>query len=93
MRGVNYVSNEEMTDENEVIPLRERVGEYIMLRMRMTSGIDSREFFRLFGKDFTRTYGKKLERFVPADMLKLTAVYIAHACPVCSFQIISSPKS
>lgn len=71
MRGVNYVSKEEMTDENEIIPLRERVGEYIMLRMRMTSGVDSREFFRLFGKDFTRTYGKKLERFVPGGYVKV----------------------
>lgn len=66
----NYIKNvegrtdEEMTDDYEEIPLRERLGEYVMLRMRLTDGIDKKEFFRLFGKDFDRTFGAKLEPYI-----------------------------
>ncbi len=56
-------TDDEMTDEYETIPMRERLGEYVMLRMRLNEGVDKREFFRLFGKDFDRTFGAKLEGY------------------------------
>ena len=93
MRGVNYVSNEEMTDENEVIPLRSVSGEYIMLRMRMTRASIRASSSAYSVKILHVPMAKSLRDLSPADMLKLTAVYIASRLPVCSFQIISSPKS
>lgn len=64
IRCIEGKIDDEMTDEYEEIPLRERIGEYIMLRMRLTEGIDSKEFMRTFGKDFGMTFGAKLKRYV-----------------------------
>lgn len=63
-------SDEEMTDEYEEIPLRERLGEYIMLRMRLNEGIDTRKFFMTFGKDFDRIYGARLARYVKGGLVE-----------------------
>ena len=71
----NYIKNvigsarDELTDEYEHIPLRERLGEYIMLRMRLNEGIDGKEFFRLFGRDFEMTYGGKLLKYVKGGFI------------------------
>lgn len=65
-------TNEEMTEEYEEIPLRERLGEYIMLRMRLTEGIDTREFFRVFGRDFGMTYGGKLRPYIEGGFVDNT---------------------
>lgn len=64
--------NDEMTEDYEEIPLRERLGEYIMLRMRLTEGIDKREFFRVFGRDFEMTYGSKLQKYIAGGYVENT---------------------
>lgn len=64
------VGDEEMTDEYEEIPLRERLGEYVMLRMRLCEGIDTRRFLMLFGKDFERTYGQKLAKYIKGGLVE-----------------------
>lgn len=64
IRCIEGKINDEMTDEYEEIPLRERLGEYIMLRMRLTEGIDTKKFMRLFGRDFGMTYGAKLRPYI-----------------------------
>lgn len=61
-----------LTDEYEQIPARERLGEYVMLRMRLNAGIDRAEFFRTFGKDFDRLFGQKLARYVKGGFVKDT---------------------
>jgi len=53
-----------ITDENEIILPRERMGEYIMLRMRLCEGIRGHDFFRIFGKDFDRLYGEKMLPYI-----------------------------
>ncbi len=40
------------------------MGEYIMLRLRLTDGIDGREFTRRFGFSFETLYGDKCKRFI-----------------------------
>lgn len=64
------IGDEEMTDEYEEIPLRERLGEYIMLRMRLTEGINTRDFLMLFGKNFDQTYGAKLAKYVKGGLVE-----------------------
>ncbi len=64
------ISDEEMTDEYEEIPFRERLGEYIMLRMRLTEGVDTRKFASLFGKDFERLCGNKLIRYKKGGLIE-----------------------
>ena len=53
-----------LTAECEDIEGRERMGEYIMLRLRLAAGIDDREFSRRFGFSFERMYGEKCRFFV-----------------------------
>lgn len=53
-----------ITDECETVEERERVGEYIMLRFRLTAGLDSREFMRRFGLSFDSLYGSKCGKFI-----------------------------
>ena len=55
-----------LTDENDIISPRERVGEYIMLRFRLTAGLSDREFARRFGFSFTKEYGGKMEKYIRA---------------------------
>jgi len=57
-------ANIRITDSTEEIMTKERVGEYVMLRMRLTEGISAREFYRLFGKDFESMYGRYLTRYI-----------------------------
>ena len=72
IKSVQGLTNDEMTDDYEQIPLRERVGEYIMLRMRLCEGIDPREFFRTFGKDFESLFGAKLARYVKGGFVDIS---------------------
>ncbi len=62
-----YINNMEfpgsVTDilsENYEIKQSERLGEYVMLRMRLTEGVDTEFFAASFGVDFERLFGKYL---------------------------------
>lgn len=54
----------DLTDEYYEISESERVGEYIMLRMRLTDGINTDKFHELFGLDFEKLYGRFLEYYM-----------------------------
>lgn len=65
MAGVeNPSSNIKITTENETVTERERLGEYVMLRLRLRAGVDEAEFSRRFGLSFGALYGKKLARYI-----------------------------
>lgn len=53
-----------IAEQNEAVGEKERMGEYIMLRLRLTDGISDREFMYRFGKSFEAMYGRKLQRYV-----------------------------
>ena len=53
-----------VTENLESVEERERLGEYIMLRLRLADGIESREFTRRFGYSFEQLYGDKLVPYV-----------------------------
>jgi putative oxygen-independent coproporphyrinogen III oxidase len=54
----------DLTDEYYEISASERVGEYIMLRMRLTDGINIDKFHELFGLDFEKLYGNFLAHYM-----------------------------
>ena len=58
-----------LTNECEEIEEHERIGEYIMLRLRLAAGIDEREFMRRFGLSFEKLYGDKCEWFIRAGYM------------------------
>ena len=53
-----------ITKESETVEARERMGEYIMLRLRLTDGIGSVDFARRFGVSFESQYGRKIDKYV-----------------------------
>ena len=57
-------SRVKITAECEEIGERERIGEYVMLRLRLCDGIDEREFAHRFGYSFEALYGDKCRKFV-----------------------------
>lgn len=65
MQGVEVKESKiSITAENEEVSPRERMGEYIMLRFRLTAGVEEQEFMRRFGFSFAALYGAKLEKYV-----------------------------
>lgn len=70
MEGVANGSGINITAENEAVEERERMGEYIMLRLRLTSGIDEREFIRRFGFSFEQLYGAKLAKYIKGGYMR-----------------------
>ncbi len=55
-----------ITDATEELMTKERLGEYVMLRFRLAEGINTRDFYRLFGKDFDSMYGMQLSKYINA---------------------------
>lgn len=53
-----------LLDESYTVDRREEAAEYLMLRFRLTEGIDPADFSRRFGADFEAIFGKKLARYV-----------------------------
>lgn len=51
-------------DESYNITPNERVGEYVMLRLRLNEGLNTEEFRELFNLNFDRMYGKYLKLYV-----------------------------
>lgn len=51
-------------DEMIDIPQSARVAEYVMLRLRLTDGIDCEKFHKLFGRDFDKLYYDKLLPYI-----------------------------
>lgn len=54
------LSSIQITDQSEEITPKERLGEYVMLRLRLTAGIRLDDFRFRFGADFEEMFGKKL---------------------------------
>ena len=65
-------SNIDIIGENYRIKPKERVGEHIMLSLRLTRGIDTREFARLFELDFDKMYGDKIAGYIDGGFMKKT---------------------
>ena len=65
-------NSEVITDENYSISPSERVGEYIMLSLRLKSGINTAEFNRLFGMDFDTMYEDLLPAYVENGFMDKT---------------------
>lgn len=67
MQGVEVPSSKiRITEQNDEISPKERLGEYIMLRFRLAAGLDCRDFARRFGTSFEQRYGRKMEPYVKA---------------------------
>ena len=57
-------------DERYTIGQNDRIGEYVMLRLRTSYGIDLGEFRDLFGRDFDALYGSRLPQYEKGGYMK-----------------------
>ncbi len=57
-------SSVDIIAENDSLELRERMGEYVMLRLRLTDGLKCEDFRRNFGSSFESLYGAKLKKYI-----------------------------
>lgn len=57
-------------DDSYEVSQNDRSGEYIMLRLRLCDGIDTKEYEKRFGMDFERQYGKYLKLYVENDFMR-----------------------
>ena len=55
---------EKAIDSIEKITLEDMESEYVMLRMRLSDGVNKREYTSLFGFDFDKKYGDKIKKYV-----------------------------
>jgi oxygen-independent coproporphyrinogen-3 oxidase len=59
-------------DEYIQIMPNERLGEYVMLNFRLSAGIDTNKFAKLFYKDFDVIYYEKIKRFIDSGHIVKT---------------------
>ncbi|MCI8611210.1 MAG: radical SAM family heme chaperone HemW [Clostridiales bacterium] len=61
IKGIEHIQNDiGITVSSEEIKGKARMGEYIMLKFRLSDGLPLGEFQRTFGSDFLELYGAKL---------------------------------
>ncbi len=60
----------DILSENYSIKPSERLGEYVMLQMRLTSGVNSDEFMTRFGVSFEKMFGKYLALYIKNGFMK-----------------------
>jgi len=64
-----YLSGNELTVGSETLPLEKRVGESLMLGLRLDDGISLSSFRNRFGIDVAEVYREPIERFVDLKLL------------------------
>ena len=64
VEAMEYPSRKpDILSEKYEIPVSERLGEYVMLRLRLTEGVDEDAFAERFGLSFERMFGKYLRLY------------------------------
>ena len=70
INGVNDPTNQtKLTSEDEDIPSRQRLGEYVMLRLRLTDGISDSDYAKRFGNSFSYDFGIKIKKYIKAGYI------------------------
>lgn len=57
-------------DELYSVTPNERIGEYIMLRLRLTEGVSAAEFGARFGMNFDALYGRRLQIYIDNGFMR-----------------------
>ena len=65
-----FLRGADVTEFTEVLTASDREAEFIMLSLRLSDGIDEKEFFSRFGRDFWHTYGKICIPYTVSGLMK-----------------------
>jgi oxygen-independent coproporphyrinogen-3 oxidase len=67
-----YIKGEDITEEREEIGKEERKNEYVMLRMRLASGLSRADFEARFGEALDARFGAALQRYISLGLVRRT---------------------
>ncbi len=65
-----FLRGEDITAFRDVLTLVDREAEYIMLALRLSDGIDDRDFSARFGRDFFATYADRCAPFLAMGLMQ-----------------------
>ncbi|MCD7775930.1 MAG: radical SAM family heme chaperone HemW, partial [Firmicutes bacterium] len=68
--NLNPDSTDELIDECEEITTRERLGEYVMLHLRLTEGINADTFLATFGRSFESLVGDRMDEYLKGGFMR-----------------------
>ena len=66
-----YIEGENVKEEEETPSALARANEYVMLRLRLSEGVDVAQFESRFGSSFESLFGKALRRYVPMGLVRV----------------------
>ena len=72
-----YLGGEDITEERETPDCKERLSEYVMLRMRLNEGIEFRALEERFGADAVEWARKSFAPYKEGDFLRMTQDRVA----------------
>ncbi len=68
-----YIEGRDICIDSEMPSPRDRMNEYVMLRMRLAAGVNEEDFEGRFGMSFEKTFGKQLQAYESGGFVKKTA--------------------
>ena len=66
---LEYINSNKITKTN--LTKEDIISEYIFLGLRMTNGIDLKEFYSLFGFDFAKRYASIISKYTKLNLMKI----------------------
>ncbi len=70
----NIVNSENIQEYTEKLPLKNSEGEFVMLKLRLASGLSCSEFYKIFGEDFEKVYFKELKFLIQNGFIEKKAI-------------------
>lgn len=68
-----YIEGKNICTDSETPSPRDRMNEYVMLRMRLREGVTAVDFEKRFGEPFENIFGKRLSAYESGGFVKKTA--------------------
>lgn len=64
-----YLNDNFHSNEKNVLSEDDKISEYIIMRLRLSDGINEKEFFNKFKKDFYTSYKDIIDKFIKNDLM------------------------
>ncbi|MBO5059587.1 MAG: oxygen-independent coproporphyrinogen III oxidase [Clostridia bacterium] len=65
----DYLDRKYRSGENELLSEKDKMSEFMFLGLRMTKGVSAQDFYKKFGVDIKKVYGKPLSKFIKMGMI------------------------
>lgn len=65
-----YLNGNYHTDEKSILEAEDKISEYIIMRLRLSDGINEIDFYERFKKDFYDLYKNQIDNFIKSGFIK-----------------------